>query len=190
MKKHAKLGRFVFLFQLGSSYVTTIPMIIGPLPFLAPEILTNDTNSSVPFRGLPLRTTCIFGDMSDIAYATVFTIQALQLLTTCTANVGIDVYFFGISMHLCGQFRLLGLELENFDINVDETKQRQNLVRIIHRHVKLSRLAQHIEDSFNVIILVQLSANALQMCLMGIQMLLSIKTGNTLRGRSFVIRNR
>nr|AXM05158.1 odorant receptor [Campoletis chlorideae] len=179
MKKHAKLGRFVFLFQLGSGYVTIIPMILGPLPFLAPQIDVNGTNSTAQLRGLPLRTTCIFGDISDFLYAVVFTIQALQLLSTCTANVGIDVYFFGITMHLCGQFRLLGKDLENFDTSVDESKQRECLVQIIHRHVKLNRLAQHIEDSFNHIILVQLAANALQMSLMGIQMLLSFKSGNT-----------
>lgn len=168
MKKHAKLGRFVVLFELGSGYVTNIPMIIGSLPFLAPQIDLNGTNSSGQFHPLPLQTTCVFGDMSNISYAIVFTMQALQLLTTCTANIGIDVYFFGITMHICGQFRLLGQDLENFKSDVDETEQREKLLQIIRRHVKLGRLAQHIEDSFNFIILVQLLANALQMCLMGI----------------------
>nr|UEN71194.1 olfactory receptor 11 [Gregopimpla kuwanae] len=181
MKNYAKIGRSVCIFQMTSAYVTTIPMIIAALPFLAPEVNATGSNESVPaLRGLPLRTVCIFGDMPDLIYALVFTLQALQLLATCTGNIGNDVYFFGITMHLCGQFHLLGEDLESFQMDVDEWAQRKKLVNLIKRHVRLSQLAQYLEDSFNFIILVQLSANAFQMCLMGIQMILSLKLGNTL----------
>ena len=176
MIRYAKRGRFVFMFHMGSAYATTMPMIIGALPFLAPKVnITGMNESEIAgiLEPVPIGTGCLFGNFADhtIFYSFIFSLQAIMLLSTCTGNIGTDAYFFGIAMHMCGQFKLLGLELENFEIDesVDEQTCEEKLVKIIGRHVRLLDLAEYLEDSFNFIILVQISANGSQMCLMGIK---------------------
>lgn len=167
MMDHAKIGRRVCVFQMTSAYVTTATMIVGQLPILASPIILNGSDPQI--RGLPLRTVSIFGDMSDLSYALVYVLQAFQLLATCTGNIGNDVYFFGFTLHMCGQFRVLGDDLKSFDVDVDELVRREKFVGLVERHIRLGRLAKNLEDSFNIIILVQLTANSMQMCLMGIE---------------------
>ncbi|XP_043275198.1 uncharacterized protein [Venturia canescens] len=201
MRKHAKTGRSVFLFQIISDLMAIVQMALVALPFLAalPETrgdhfenssATNSHNLSDVFspihetkdatslRTLPVGTGCLVNNISSISYVLVYIYQVFQLVSTCAGNVGIDVYFFSISMHVCGQFELLRMKFENFGQDSDLRTCHEQVRTFVKRHNHLMELSNNIEDSFNVLILAQLSVNALTMSFLGIQFIIAIKTGN------------
>lgn len=190
MRKHAHTGRFVFIFQMVSAFLTIIPLALASLPFLvAPpesfrDALENSSSASlnnhsnlwshfregndvVYPRSLPMGTGCFVRDVSSIFYALVYILQIIQLMTTCAGNVGTDVYFFSITMHVCGQLELLKMKFENFGQSSDFLTCREEIRILVRRHNHLMELSNNFEDTFNIIILAQLSANALHMSLLG-----------------------
>nr|AXM05141.1 odorant receptor [Campoletis chlorideae] len=200
MKKHAQSGRFVFIFQMVSAFLTVIPLTLAPLPFLvalpadleghfenssSPQNFSNltsqlyEANDVALPRSLPMGTGCFVHDISSTFYALIYILQVIQLMTTCAGNVGTDVYFFSITMHVCGQFELLKIQFENFGESSDFFTCRQEIRALVKRHNHLIQLSNNFEDTFNILVLAQLSANALHMSLLGIQLLICMKTGNS-----------
>ncbi|XP_034952211.1 uncharacterized protein [Chelonus insularis] len=119
MKKNATLGRRVCILQMASAYLTVVLIALGSLPVLiSPMNHTISENVTIAsFQPLPLRTTCFYGEMSISFYVVTYIFQVIQLLITCTGNVGCDCFFFGITLHIAGQFENLVDEYKNFCVD-------------------------------------------------------------------------
>ncbi|XP_043274614.1 odorant receptor 22c-like isoform X2 [Venturia canescens] len=201
MRQHARTGRFVFIYQMASAVLTIVPMAWATLPFLAelPKSL-KDRSENLNARSyqnhsdfsldhyepkdknlpqiFPMGTGCFIHDVSPIFYAFIYITQIIQFMASCAGNVGTDVYFFSTCMHVCGQFELLNMKFENFGQDSDFRTSHEQIRVFVKRHNHLMKLSNNVEDSFNVLTLAQLSANAFIMSLLGVQLIIGIKTGN------------
>lgn len=171
MFRYTNLGRFVFFFQMGSSYFVIMPLIVGPL--LSSTILSSSQNVTLIPKSekemrvveLPHEMICPF-DAPIVCYG-IYILQTVQLISTATGNVGSDVFLFGVCMHLCGQLEVLGLELLQFHEKKNGCWKRTEMVRLIKRHCLLLNLAKDIIDTLDIILIAQLILHASLICLIG-----------------------
>ncbi|KAK0183103.1 hypothetical protein PV327_001173 [Microctonus hyperodae] len=104
MMQHARISRIVCISLMGPASGGTLSWIILALPL---PIFKMDNNTDI-IRNFPLRTACTFDSAStSMFYYVIFILQIYQLVATCLGNCGNDVFFFGLSMHLCGQLEIL-----------------------------------------------------------------------------------
>ncbi|XP_011702897.1 PREDICTED: odorant receptor 13a-like [Wasmannia auropunctata] len=179
MFRYTNLGRSVCFFQMGSSYFVIIPLIVGPLlssaTLFSSENVTSIANSEKEIRAmeLPQEMICPF-DNQIVCYG-IYILQSIQLIGTATGNVGSDVFLFGVSMHLCGQLEVLGLELLRFHEGREHSYwKRTKMVTLIERHCLLLNLAKDIVDILDGILIAQLILHASLICLIGIQLIVSL----------------
>ncbi|XP_074106827.1 uncharacterized protein LOC141532396 [Cotesia typhae] len=138
------------------------------------------SNSSVPkFQPLPLGSVCLFNEMSTHTYAAIYILQSIQILSTCTGNVGCDCYIFGIALHVAGQLDWLGEQFQTLNIESTEQECTKTLGALVRRHNQLIQFANDLEDSFNLCIILILAVNTVQICLSGLQMIISLRNGDT-----------
>ncbi|XP_033219369.1 odorant receptor 22c-like [Belonocnema kinseyi] len=115
-----------------------------------------------------------------IAVITQINLVSVQLIYTTIGNCGTDVFFFGLAMHTCGQFEILRNDLTEFGMIGDGIQLRRSLHILIKRHKHLINLSQQLDDSFNGILLMQLFLSSLVIVVLGIQIIIGVKAGNTL----------
>jgi len=172
MLRYANLGRFVFFFQMCSSYIVLTPLILEPLlSFVTVASLQNVTLSVNVLEQtravkLPQEMICPFD--AELVCFGICIVQIVQLIGTATGNVGSDVFLFGVCMHLCGQLEVLGLELLGFhEGKGGDHWSRSKMVALVERHCLLLNLARDIVDTLDVILIVQLIFHATLICLIG-----------------------
>lgn len=160
MFRYTNLGRFVFFSQMGSSYFVLIPLIVGPL--LSSTILLSSQNVTLiakperEMRAVELPQEMIYPFDALIVCYGIYILQTVQLISVAMGNVGSDVFFFGVCMHLCGQLEMLGLELLGLHEGKNDCWERTKIVRLIERHSLLLRLAKDMVDTLDVILVAQL----------------------------------
>ncbi|XP_034952301.1 odorant receptor 22c-like [Chelonus insularis] len=179
MMRHAKIGRIVCISLMAPASGGTLSWIVFALPFamFAPE------NNTEPIKNFPLQTPCTF-DFATTSnfYYVIFVIQVYQLITTCLGNCGNDVFFFGLAMHVCGQFEILKSEfnsVENKRVGIENGEYFKNIIK---RHVHLINLVEKLETTFNMIILTQLIMSAILICIMGLQVIIALNMGDVFSG--------
>lgn len=162
MLHYTNLGRRVFFFQMGSSYVVITPMIAGSLlSFASSPALQNATKAEEQIQ-LPHEMTCP-SNVPVVCYG-IYILQTVQLISTATGNVGSDVFFFGVCMHLCGQLEVLNLELLQFHKGKEI---RMKMIALVERHCLLLNLAKDIVAALDTIVVAQLILHASLICLIG-----------------------
>nr|XP_050864776.1 odorant receptor Or2-like [Vespula vulgaris] len=109
---------------------------------------------------------CTFGNMSTSTYWTVFVLQSIQLFNAVLIESGNDVFFFGISMQVCGQLDSLRILLGEFRQEKEEDRVRE-IREFVDKHAHLLGLARRIEDTFTNVLLVLLMTNGMHICLTG-----------------------
>lgn len=166
MLRYTNLGRRVFFFQIGSSYVVIVPLIAGSLlSFATSPSLQNVTKSEEQMQ-LPHEMTCP-SNVPIVCYG-IYVLQTVQLISTATGNVGSDVFLFGVCMHLCGQLEVLSLELLRFHAGKkNHYWNRMKMIALIERHCLLLNLAKDIVDALDTILVAQLVLHASLICLIG-----------------------
>ena len=167
MLSHARIGRIVCFSLMGPASGGTLSWIILALPF---SIFDMTPNGTYPIRNFPLQTACTFEALSaSFFYHIIFFIQVIQLITTCLGNCGNDVFFFGIAMHICGQFEILKEQFAAIGTGESENEKtvKIRLATLAKRHAHLVDLVGKLENTFNLIILVQLVMSAILICIMG-----------------------
>ncbi|XP_043268856.1 odorant receptor 22c-like [Venturia canescens] len=183
MLKHARIGRIVCYSLMGPASGGTLSWIIFALPL---PMFTYGTNGTEVMRNFPLQTACTLESVTNnfILYWGIFALQVVQLVATCLGNCGNDVFFFGIAMHVCGQFEILRMQISTIavDNNTDETVTRKRLVDLAERHSHLVDLVDKLENTFHLIILAQLLMSALLICIMGVQVIIALKTDDAFTG--------
>ncbi|XP_011298812.1 odorant receptor 85f isoform X2 [Fopius arisanus] len=175
MTKYARIGKLVcFSLMIPASGGTLSWIILAlPLPMFLPA------NSSNVIKNFPLQTACTFDPITTSKfYYLIFGLQMYQLVTTCLGNCGNDVFFFGMSMHTCGQLEILQNDLTDIEIEKEESNNWRKLKGMVKRHVHLIELVDKLEGTFNMIILAQLIMSAVLICIMGLQVIIALKTGD------------
>ncbi|XP_057323637.1 odorant receptor 13a-like [Microplitis mediator] len=173
MLRYAYIGRVVFIVQIIGAYAVGFQLIVLGLPFKTEW--NNDRNYSTPVYTVPIGPSCwISSDISSFQYTVYYISQCIQLFVVCTAYNGADTYFFGIAMHVCGQFELLSNSLTNIYSDGKISNQKQNFFKFVERHKHLLFLANNFEETYNLIILSQVGIDALLICISGIVLLTTL----------------
>ena len=170
MRSYARTGNFVFYAQVISISTVVSLQVLGNLPFLTPGVQNNSTNNSDLLfeRMLPQRTKCLFKNVSTRFYILVYILQSIQLISTSFGNVGIDVFFFSLAMHVCGQLQILYQEMSDFEGGDDFKVNKLRIVSLTKRHQHLLDEAQSLEETFSSIVMLQLAINITGISLFGI----------------------
>ncbi|XP_018048245.1 PREDICTED: odorant receptor 13a-like [Atta colombica] len=101
--------------------------------------------------------------------------KLMRKISICgtVAYTGSDSFISMLVIHVCGQFENLRERLKNLvnDPNGIKTSQefKSELRQIVMRHEHLNWFAKTIEDSFNMIMLIQMLSCTIQLCFQGFQ---------------------
>lgn len=169
MMRYTHVGRVVSLTILYLGYASGVSFLFMAVPFdsLIPWLNVskandNDTMVTTYF----LATYCVFGSLPTITYSCVLLLQAAQIFVNATSHCGNDGFFFGLAMHLCGQFEVLQMDFAGIEVEKQNCKKKIQM--LIIRHCHLIKLADSFEYAFNMAILTQVSMSVLLLCVEGI----------------------
>ncbi|KYQ54365.1 Putative odorant receptor 13a [Trachymyrmex zeteki] len=99
--------------------------------------------------------------------------QILSAFSGTVAYTGSDSFISMLVLHVCGQFENLRERLKNLVNDSNEVKTSQEfkseLRQIVMRHEHLNWFAKTIEDSFNMMLLIQILSCTVQLCFQGFQ---------------------
>ncbi|KAK2588076.1 hypothetical protein KPH14_004141 [Odynerus spinipes] len=171
MRKYARRTNLVCRIYIGSGLVIVTTMMLDALPVSSSSSSNETISSEELVKRIPLRTMCVFGNMSTSAYWTVFILQGVQLLNIFIIDSGNDSFFFGIAMHLCGQFDALAALYDEL-LEKNGEQRDWKMKKFVERHSYLLDLARRLQDTFDNILVVVLMADGLHICLLGIQIIL------------------
>nr|QNL14968.1 olfactory receptor 24 [Aulacocentrum confusum] len=175
MQSTARLERKICIYELGTTYFVIVPTIFFAIPYFGPNGIINGTD--INLRSYPVQTPHVFAGLSTWMYCILFIFQSIQLILTCTGNVGNDCWFFGFAMCLRARIQCLSLKFQNLDFSTKDLVDR-NISEIVEKHIHLVKLAQNLEHTFKFIILCIVVFNVSQVCFYGIQMIRCIKSGD------------
>nr|QNL15001.1 olfactory receptor 57 [Aulacocentrum confusum] len=184
MMKNAKFGKTIFITYMTFSGIAIIPNICEPIISPAVTYTINSTLIDRNLGQLPLTNVCFNETMS---YTALYVLQSVQILLIWPANVGSDCYFFGITMHIVGQFECLSVDFKNLGKCKNSETFRKYLAEYVQRHSQLLRLSTNLENTFNVIFLFQISASIMEICMTGLRMIVSIRTKDPVATLNFII---
>lgn len=138
------------------------------------QMFQNSANSSANLKGSLemnyfLASYCVFGSLPLLQQICVLILQAMHIFVNAVAHCANDGLFFSLTMHLCGQFEVLKMNFNKFELQQFGCHKRLRF--LVKRHCQLLMLANDLEQTFNMIILVQLLMSALLICVEGKHML-------------------
>nr|XP_033206041.1 odorant receptor 22c-like [Bombus vancouverensis nearcticus] len=182
MTKYYKRGRIVSLTILYLGYASGLSFIVKALPFgeiLPFKMFQNSANSSANLKGSLemnyfLASYCVFGSLPLLQQICVLILQAMHIFVNAVAHCANDGLFFSLTMHLCGQFEVLKMNFTKFELQ--QFGYHKKLRFLVKRHCQLLMLANDLEQTFNMIILVQLLMSALLICVEGFVFLVCLAT--------------
>ncbi|XP_017796643.1 PREDICTED: odorant receptor 22c-like [Habropoda laboriosa] len=193
MTEYFNKGRIVSLTILYLGYASGLSFVLKALPLhLLPfqklhswansTVNTNDTARLNYF----LATHCVFGPLPLQHHVCVLLLQGMHIFFNAVAHCGNDGLFFSLTMHLCGQFEILKMNLAEIEFEAIACRKRIGV--LVKRHCKLAVLTNDLEQSFSMIILVQLMMSALLICVEGFVFLVALSTKDNVAAlRSFVL---
>lgn len=169
MMRYTQVGRIVSLTILYLGYASGASFLIMAIPFDSfipwlnvSKASDNETVATTYF----LATYCVFGSLPTIAYSCVLLLQVVQIFVNATSHCGNDSFFFGLAMHLCGQFEILRMDFAG--VEAEKRTCKKKIRMLIGRHCHLIRLADSFEYAFNMAIFAQVSMSVLLLCVEGI----------------------
>ncbi|XP_078033463.1 odorant receptor 85b-like [Augochlora pura] len=177
IKRHATMGRVASANMLFFTYFSATLFAMVPI-FTKNEALANlnETRLSQLSYPMPSANTVELLAFPRNLYPFIYLGEYFLLLVIAAGNLGSDSMIFGIVFHLCGQVEVLKMEIGRF-LEEGENSARR-LVVLVNRHRHLLTLADHLNDTIGVILLLQLFLSCLLICLTGFQFLLSLQVRN------------
>ncbi|EZA52557.1 ObirOr5-M2 [Ooceraea biroi] len=188
MMKYTNVGRIVSLTMLYLGYASGVSFLFMAVPFdkLIPWLNASAPNeNSTVIPTYFLATYCVFGSLPTIAHSCVLLLQVAQIFVNATSHCGNDGFFFGLAMHLCGQFEVLQMDFA--DIEVEKQACKRKLRMLIGRHCHLIKLADSLEYAFNMAIFAQLLMSVLLLCVEGMQLIISLKLNDNIAALKHVV---
>lgn len=168
MLRYTNVGRIVSVTMLYLGYASGVSFLFMALPFdvLLPWLnITKLEHNGTTVPTYFLATYCVFGHLPTITHGCILLLQMAQIFVNATSHCGNDGFFFGLAMHLCGQFEVL--EMDFADIEVEKHACDRKMGMLIIRHCHLIRLADSLEYAFNMAIFAQTLMSVLLLCVEG-----------------------
>lgn len=165
--KYTTRGRIVSATILYLGYASGMSFVFRTLPlnYVLSQNIDRNGTYDVKHTSYFLSTYCVFDDQSGLWRAAILLLQTMQIFVNATSHCGNDGFFFGIAMHLCGQFEVLRMNFANLEN--ERSLSCEKIGALVRRHCHLIRLSDYLEEAFNVIILIQLLMSALLLCIEG-----------------------
>ncbi|XP_012264863.2 odorant receptor 13a-like [Athalia rosae] len=196
MENHRGLGKIVFFGLMSLLYISYIMYLVLAIVKTISTDCTAQNSTGSSCKLLPIRANYLIDTNSSPIYEIVFILQTVQGMITCTGNYGIDALIFFLTMHVCGQLELLKIDFRTLLDSIPETIEhkpnavivlRKKIVALTKRHYELIRFSEHLEDTFNIMILGQLLVSSVMICIIGFQFILCLENGDLLGGSKYVL---
>lgn len=167
MKSHRRLGKTVLIGLSMAMYSTWVMYIILAIAITSStECLPS--NVTTPCKIFPLRSSYIVNTDWSPLYEMIFIMQIPVGTISCTVNYGVDGFLFFLVMHLCGQLEILKIDFREVASAQTSAEQfRKRIVGLTKRHYELITFSEHLEDTFNMMILGQLLVSSVMICILG-----------------------
>ncbi|XP_011702896.1 PREDICTED: odorant receptor 13a-like [Wasmannia auropunctata] len=191
MHRHGFIGRILSCFMVCFSYVSVI--IYSLIPLLGEDPTSKqDSQINVTIEDavldypIPSRCALEYLHIPTSIYKTVCLLEFIVLVLTCTCNHGNDSLFLNITLHVCGQVKILKANFVDFVVSSPQVYDRFNV--LIQRHNYLMELAKELAETISVVLLTQLFISSVLLCIMGFQFILALKTHNVVvMGKSCMV---
>ncbi|XP_047370321.1 odorant receptor 13a-like isoform X1 [Vespa velutina] len=168
-------------FTLGTSITACLLYYVS---FSATNIKKVIANSSYGYV-LPYNTPPPIEPTNLITYIFLCLYQFLKVLILIFGYVGTDCLVISMVLHVSGVISALSTKVKYVLDNPENRKRRIKV--LILRHTRLIRLADTLENDFNLLILQQLLGSTFHLCLLGYDALVSISAGEQHKLLAFVI---
>ncbi|XP_011882709.1 PREDICTED: odorant receptor 13a-like isoform X2 [Vollenhovia emeryi] len=99
--------------------------------------------------------------------------QFVGIISAASSYTAVDTFIATLVLHVCGQLSNLCHELTNLHANTKAEFQTK-LGNIVRRHEYLNRFAETIEDSFNMMLLMQMLGCSVQVCFQCLQAFMAL----------------
>nr|UEN71200.1 olfactory receptor 17 [Gregopimpla kuwanae] len=146
--------------------------------FIETDGASNNTTRLVLRRRFLFPSTCTLNNVPDMIYPTIVLTQYLQVLATCTVNTGSDAFFIAMTSHLCGQLEILKIKFSSLGQEDDPVESRRKMSTLIARHGHLLKLAEMLEDAYNMIVFTQLLVSVMLITVFGFCFLMTLEANN------------
>ncbi|KAK0164891.1 hypothetical protein PV328_003458 [Microctonus aethiopoides] len=178
MLRYAKIGRRVFISQAVCYISSALSILYTRFPPVE-YIRSDPTNSSAIMIGVPLWPDCWTPtNISMNHYMFLFIFQSITLIVFDACYSNCDSFFFGMIMHLSGQFRVLSANFKYFSECSNNEYYTHQLVKLIERHQHLLTMANGFEDIYNLLILIHFGIAIMIICISGIILLISLQSSD------------
>nr|XP_050868537.1 odorant receptor 13a-like [Vespula vulgaris] len=127
-------------------------------------------NNSMGYQ-LPYKTLEIIDLRDSKIYALICVYQIVIVPSIVFGYVGIDCMFVNLSVLIIAQFAILSDKVKEA-LNNSEN-YHEGIKKVVLRHYHLIRLAERLEDNFNIVIMQQLLGTTIHLCISGYHLLMS-----------------
>ncbi|XP_018341756.1 PREDICTED: odorant receptor 13a-like [Trachymyrmex septentrionalis] len=175
MRKHAFMGRTLCCLILGFAYFSSI--MYGLIAILDEYKHVNITNEDTVLE-YPVPSKCFMSFLNaPVSMHKIFClVDVVALILASTTNHGNDALFLNITLHVCGQVKILRANFLNFDIRGPHIYNRFNV--LIERHKYLIKLARELAEMISFVLLIELFLISILLCIMGFQLILQLSENN------------
>ncbi|KAF7379286.1 hypothetical protein HZH68_017131 [Vespula germanica] len=126
-------------------------------------------NNSMGYQ-LPYKTLEIIDLRDSKIYALICVYQIVIVPSIVFGYVGIDCMFVNLSVLIIAQFAILSDKVKEA-LNNSEN-YHEGIKKLVLRHYHLIRLAERLEDNFNIVIMQQLLGTTIHLCISGYHLLM------------------
>ncbi|XP_047370067.1 odorant receptor 13a-like [Vespa velutina] len=141
-------------------------------------------NNSMGYQ-LPYKTLDIIHFTDSRMYALICAYQMMVIPSFICGYVGFDCMFINLSIQVIAQFATLSYKVKTF---LNKSKNyNEGMKELVLRHYRLIRLAEKLEDNFNLPIMQQMLGTTIHMCISGYFVLMGQETEDILTSFMFVL---
>ncbi|XP_011702820.1 PREDICTED: odorant receptor 13a-like [Wasmannia auropunctata] len=175
MRKHTFMGRTLCCLILSFAYFSSV--MYGVIAILDEKKYVNITNEDIMLQ-YPIPSKCFMKYLNaPVSMHKLFClIDVIALILASTSNHGNDALFLNVTLHICGQMKILRANFIEFDIKSPHIYNRFNV--LIERHKYLIKLARELAEMISSVLLIELFIISLLLCLMGFQLILQLNENN------------
>ncbi|XP_076229466.1 uncharacterized protein LOC116433434 [Nomia melanderi] len=177
VRHHAYMGRILSGSMIFVSYLSATLFIVVPM-FAGDDAAQGANATRGELLDYPFPSECTLQLLGTPEYlrAIIYFGEYFMLLVTVNGNIGSDLLFIGIIFHLCGQVEVLKVDFSNF--LDDDSDGTDRFTALIKRHHHLLTLAEYLNDTIGLIMVIQLFTSCLLICVSGFQFILSLSVNN------------
>ncbi|XP_011867939.1 PREDICTED: putative odorant receptor 69a, isoform B isoform X2 [Vollenhovia emeryi] len=149
MIARAQIARIIITFGYSLMGVSWFVIVVLPIFGHSVRYLSNITDLERP---LPLQTYYIYDTTKSPQYELTFTIQSITLFLNTMCYTGVDNFLSLSVFHVCGQLDILRNRLMYNLHNV--SNYNRVLKNCVIEHIRLLRAIHHIQEIFNIILMI------------------------------------